>query len=392
MEIQPAERVSTIKPYFFAGLEKTFSRLRKSGVDIIRLDVGSPDLAPADFIIESLVEAARRPDMHGYGQSGGSSSLRAAMATYYHRHFGISLDPDLEIVALIGSKEGLFNLSQVLLNPGDLVLIPDPCYPVYPMGAQIAQAEIFSMPLLAENDFLVDLDAIPRDLANRAKLMWLNYPNNPTGAVAPYSFFEKVIDFAKAHQIIVAHDAPYIDLCFDNYTAPSILQVPGAMEIAVEFNSLSKAYNMAGWRVGMAAGKPEIIRLLKVYKSQVDTSLFKPIMAAAETALLGDQSWIEDRNKIYQRRRDITIETLKEIGFSVDAPKAAFYVWARIPDQFDDCVAFCDQLLNETGVSMTPGVVYGESGDGYIRISLVLPENRLIEAMARLRNWMTKEK
>lgn len=388
MEIKPAQRISQIKPYFFADLEKTIAKLRQSGMEIIRLDMGSPDLAPVDFIIESLVKFARRPDTHGYGPSGGSANLKSAFASYYHDRFGVDLDPEKEVLGLIGSKEGLFNLSQVLINPGDVVLLPDPGYPVYRVGALISQAETYSMPLLAENGFLPDLDAIPENIAQKAKLMWLNYPNNPTGAVAPYEFFEKVIEFAAKFNIIVAHDAPYVDVCFDNYIAPSIMQVPGSKEVAVEFNSLSKTYNMAGWRVGVAVGNAEIVRLLRLYKSQLDSSHFIPIMSAAETALLDDQSWIHGRNMVYQRRRDIILKTMDELGFLFEPPKASLYVWAHLPEPWCDSIAFCDMLLRETGVSITPGVVYGESGAGYVRISLVTPVERLIEAMQRMEDWM----
>jgi LL-diaminopimelate aminotransferase len=390
MEIVPAKRISEIKPYFFAALDKTIDELRKDGIDVIRLDIGSPDLPPKDFIIESMIEAVQRLDVHGYGPSGGSNALRAAIAEYYLDRFDLPLDPNREVLGLIGSKEGIFNLSQVLIDPGDLVLLPDPCYPVYSMGALITQAETYDMPLLAENNFLPDLDAIADEVADRAKLMWLNYPNNPTGAVAPYSFFEKVISFAKKHEIVVAHDAPYVDICFDGYKAPSILQVPGAKDVAIEFNSLSKTYNMAGWRVGMAVGNPQLIKLLRTYKSQLDSSLFIPIMMAAETALEGDQSWIDERNRVYQDRRDQVVMTLQELGFHLDIPKAAIYVWARLPKMWDDSITFCDRLLREAGVSVTPGVVYGPSGAGYIRISLVTPIEQLSEAMARMKTWMQK--
>jgi LL-diaminopimelate aminotransferase len=388
MKIRPADRVSAIKPYFFSELGKSIVALKQSGMDVIRLDIGSPDLPPEDFIIEALVKAARRPDTHGYGQSGGASSLKSACAKYYHDRFSVDLDPEKEVLGLIGSKEGIFNLSQVLVNPSDLVLIPDPCYPVYGVGANVAQAETFQMPLLAKNEFLPDLGAIPIETADRANIMWLNYPNNPTGAVAPYSFFEKVVDFAKTHRIIIAHDAPYVDVCFDGYKAPSILEVPEAKSVAVEFNSLSKIYNMAGWRVGFVVGNPDIINLLRVYKSQLDSSHFEPIMYAAETALLGDQQWIQARNRIYQERRDIISNTLKEIGFTFKIPRASLYVWASIPGSSQDCIGFCDSLLRETGVSVTPGVVYGPSGAGYIRISLVTPGDRLKEAMQRMHDWM----
>lgn len=388
MEIKPAQRISQIKPYFFADLEKTIAKLSQSGMDVIRLDMGSPDLPPLEFIIESLVKFARQPDMHGYGQSGGTVSLRKAFASYYQTRFSIELDPAREVLGLIGSKEGIFNLSQVLIDPGDLVLLPDPAYPVYRAGALISQAEIFELPLLSKNGFLPDLDEIPDEVAQRAKLMWLNYPNNPTGAIAPISFFKEVVAFAKKNNIVIAHDAPYVDVCFDSYIAPSILQVPGAMEVAVEFNSLSKTYNMAGWRVGVAVGNAEIIRLLRTYKSQLDSSHFKPIMLAAESALLDDQTWIQGRNKVYQRRRDIIVKTLDDLGFHVDIPKASLYVWAKLPDPWQDCIAFCDLLLQETGVSITPGAVYGDSGKGFVRFSLVTPVERLIEAMLRMKEWM----
>lgn len=388
MEIKPAQRISQVKPYFFADLEKTIAKLDQTGNDIIRLDMGSPDLPPVDFIIESLVKYTRRPDMHGYGKSGGTINLRSAFAMYYQNRFGVELDPIKEVLGLIGSKEGIFNLSQVLINPGDLVLLPDPCYPVYRVGALISQAETYSMPLLAENDFLPDLDKIPTDIAKKAKLMWLNYPNNPTGAIAPYAFFEEVVSFAVEYQIVIAHDAPYVDVCYDNYIAPSILQVSGSKEVAVEFNSLSKTYNMAGWRVGVAVGNQEIVRLLQTYKSQLDSSHFQPIMLAAETALLDDQSWIHGRNKVYQSRRDIIVKTLEDLGFTVEIPKASLYVWAHLPEHWQDSIAFCDMLLKKTGVSITPGVVYGESGEGFVRISLVTPVERLIEAMLRMKELM----
>lgn len=390
MNILPAKRISNIKPYYFSDLEKEIVRLKKTGMNIIRLDMGSPDLAPDDFIIESLVKSARQPDMHGYGQAGGSLSLRTAFATYYNNRFGVSLDPGCEVLGLIGSKEGLFNLSQVLVDQGDIVLIPDPCYPVYSVGADITQAEKYFMPLVADNNFLPDLSEIPEEVLQKTKLMWLNYPNNPTGAIAPYSFFEEVVAFARKHSILIAHDAPYVDVCFDNYQAHSILEVPGAREVAVEFNSLSKTYNMAGWRVGVAVGNKDIIRLLSVFKSQLDSSHFKPIMLAAEAALLNDQSWISGRNRVYQQRRDVIANALRASNFSLEIPKASLYVWAKLPKSWPDSLEFCNLLLHETGVSITPGVVYGPSGAGYVRISLVTPVERCTEAMDRMTHWMSR--
>lgn len=386
--IRPSDRIAPFKPYFFATLNQKISALKAGGVDVIRLDMGSPDLPPDDSIIETLVEESRRPDVHGYSAMGGTPDFKKACASYYLRRFGVTLDPAKEILALLGSKEGLFDLSQVLLNPGDVSLVPDPGYPVYSAGGLIAGAEICYLPLREENGFLPDLSAIPDDVARRAKILWLNYPNNPTGAVAPYSFFEEAVAFARQHEILIAHDAPYTDICFDGYVAPSILQVPGAKEVAVEFNSLSKTYNMAGWRLGMAAGNAQVISYLHTYKSQVDSSHFEPVLRAGAQALTGDQEWIQDRNLIYKTRRDITVSGLREAGFTVSTPPAAIYVWARLPEGAGGSIDFCARMLEETGVSTTPGVVYGQAGEGYLRISLGTPEDRIEEAMRRIVQWV----
>ncbi len=388
---QPSKTVANLKPYFFAGLKNVIAELQAKGMDVIRLDMGSPDLPPASFIIETMVESARNPKKHGYSPAGGSPGFLKAVSTYYKRRFDVDIDPKTEALALIGSKEGLFNLNHTLLNPGDMVLLPDPYYPVYLSGAQLADARYHFMPLLKENNFLPDFDAIPEEVAKEAKIMWLNYPNNPTGAIADLAFFEKAVAFAKKYDILIAHDAPYCDLCFDGYEAPSIMEVAGAKDVAVEFNSLSKTYNMAGWRIGMAVGNKEAIRLLANYKSQIDSCIFMPIMDAGQAALTSDQSWLVGRNKIYQERRDVVYRGLKEAGFEVDLPKAALYVWAKLPPKFTDPVKFCADLLNDTGVSMTPGVVYGPSGKDYIRISIVIPTDRIAEAIDRLKAWIAKQ-
>lgn len=391
--IHPSDRIASFKPYFFASLNQKINALKSTGVDVIRLDMGSPDLPPADFIIDTLAQEARRPNMHGYSPMGGTPRFRQACADYYQRRFGVTLDPQKEVLALLGSKEGLFNLAQVVLNPGDLTLIPDPGYPVYSAASTIAGAEILYLPLREENHFLIDWQSIPEEAARRAKLLWLNYPNNPTGAVASLDYLEQAVAFARKYEIILAHDAPYVDVCFDGYDAPSVMQVSGAQDVAVEFNSLSKTYNMAGWRVGMAVGNPKLLGYLYTYKSQVDSSTFEPILQAAAAALTGDQGWLADRNHIYQTRRDIIVDGLRQAGFTVTPPPAAIYVWARLPEQARrtdgsfDSTAFCNQLLEQTGVSTTPGIVYGQAGEGYLRISMGTPTDRIQEAMHRLVTW-----
>lgn len=389
---KPADRIAEFKPYFFASLAKKLSALKKSGMDVIRIDIGSPDLPPKDFIIDQLATSARRPDAHGYTPNGGTPAFHQAIADYYGKRFNVELDPGCETLALIGSKEGLFNLAQVIINPGDIVLVPDPGYPVYNAGSLIAGARVVLVPLLEKNGYLPDLDAIPTDVLKSAKILWLNYPNNPTGAIASLEFFKKAVDFGKQHHILIAHDAPYADVCFDGYKAPSILQIPGAKDIAVEFNSLSKTYNMAGWRLGMAVGNAEVIHYLHTYKSQMDSSLFAPIIEAGIAALSGDQSWLEDRNKIYEERRDIVVNGLKAAGFRVNTPPAAIYVWAGLPEGFTDSTLFCDKLLTETGVSATPGIVYGQYGEGYLRVSLGTATDRIKLAMERIVAWMKTKK
>lgn len=385
--MQPANRISNQKPYFFANLTRRILALQEQGRKVIRLDIGSPDLPPADFIIETLVESARKPNTHGYTAYGGTPAYRKAVAHYYGQRFGVELDWRSHIVGLIGSKEGLFTMGQVILNPGDVSLVPDPAYATYIASSEIAGAEVYPMPLLEENGFLPDLDAIPETFLKRAKLLWLNYPNNPTGAIAPPEFFARAVAFAKRHNLVIAHDAPYVDICYDGYTAPSILQIPGAFDVAVEFNSLSKAYNMAGWRLGMAVGNPELIRYIEAYKSQVDTSHFEPILAGGITALTGDQDWIQDRNQIYQERRDAVVAGLQAMGLRAHVPQAALYAWARVPEGIE-AFDFCARLLQDTGVSVTPGAVFGEYGKGFLRISFCTPLESLQEGMAHMVSWM----
>ncbi|MCE1254933.1 MAG: aminotransferase class I/II-fold pyridoxal phosphate-dependent enzyme [Anaerolineae bacterium] len=388
IHFKPADRIADFKPYFFATLNLRIKELKAKNIDVIRLDMGSPDMPPADFIVDTLVSSARKDNTHGYAEAGGIPAFRKAAADYYQRRFGVSFDPQKEVLGLIGSKEGLFNLCQSILNPGDIALIPDPAYPVYEAGVKIAGASIYRLPLLEKNDFLPDLDLIPGDILQKAKILFINYPNNPTGAPASLSFFEKVVEFGRRHHILIAHDAPYVDTCYDGYNAPSIMQVEGAREVAIEFNSLAKSYNMGGWRLGMAVGNADVLKYLYTYKSQLDNSHFTPIMEAGVTALTGDQDWLEERNGIYQQRRNIVLKGLREVGFTAKTPPATIYVWARLPEGENDSVAFCNRMLEEIAVSTTPGAIYGEHGEGYLRISLGTPTPRVDEAMQRVVNWL----
>lgn len=388
--MKASDRISSLRPYFFAQLGKRLVSMRSQGVDVIRMDMGSPDMQPPDQVIQALAQAAKRADMHGYTLGAGTHSFRQAIADHYGRRFGVKLDPQNEAIDLIGSKEGLFILSQVLLNPGDLALVPDPGYAVYAKGAEIAGAEAYAMPLLSENAFLPDVQKIPKKILERTKIIWLNYPNNPTGAIADISFFEKMVEFAGQHGILLAQDAPYTEVGFDGYHAPSLMQVDGAKEVAIEFNSLSKAYNMAGWRLGMAVGNPEVLGYIETYKSQQDSAIFAPLLAAGEVALQTDQSWIDERNRIYQKRRDAVLDGLHSADMHVEAPQAALYIWVPLPAEEGSSMDFCASLLEDTGVSTTPGVVFGKHGEGYLRISLVTDLKRIEEGTQRIVEWMRK--
>ena len=385
--MQTSKRMASFQPYFFATLAGHISRVRGAGKDVIRLDVGSPDLPPAPFIVEVLSRAAAEPNTHGYQPFGGPPLFRQAMAEYYGRRFGVELDPLGEIEGLLGSKEGVFHMAQAFLDPGDVALVPDPGYPVYASGATYAGADVYYMPLREENDFLPDLAAIPAEVLARTKLMWINYPNNPTGAVAPPEFLAEAVDYARRHNFLLCHDAPYTDVAFDGYVPHSLLEVPGAKEVAVEFNSLSKTYNMAGWRIGAACGNPEAIRALHTLKSNVDSASFLPLYHAAAAALTGDQGWIEARNAIYRERRDIVMDGLRAAGLPARVPQATLYVWPRVPAGMKS-EEFTMALLEDTGVSMSPGSAFGPSGEGYARISLGVATPRLREAMERVVTWV----
>ncbi len=333
-------------------------------------------------------KSASKPDTHGY-TLGQTAPFRKAVAEYYKKRFEVDLDPKSEVIDLIGSKEGLFGLNQAFLNPGDVALVPDPGYSVYAISAEIAGAEPYFMPLLEENAFLPDFDTIPAGVLKRAKILWMNYPNNPTGAIADLAFFDRAVAFAKANNILLAHDNPYCDVGYDGYRAPSLMQAAGAKEVAVEFNSLSKTYNMAGWRVGMVVGQPDVVRFIETYKSQKDSAIFAPLMAAGEAAMLGDQSWLAERNRTYQERRDAVIDALHRSGVRVAPPQASLYVWAPVPGG-EPSMDFCARMLEDIAVSTTPGVVFGEAGEGYFRISLVTDIARIREGSERIAGWLQK--
>ncbi len=382
-----SERLQRVPPYPFVILAQKVRELQARGVDVIRMDIGAPDMPPPPAVIEAMREYAGRPDVHGYPGYRGSPELKAAFAEYYHRRFGVLLDPESEVLPLIGSKEGLHHITLTYINPGDVVLVPDPGYPTYRTATLLAGGDIYPMPLRAENDFLPDLEAIPEEIRRRAKIMWLNYPNNPTGATATLDFFRHVVEFAHQWDILVCHDAPYTDVTFDGYKAPSILQVDGAKEVAVEFNSLSKSYNMAGWRIGVALGHAEAIAALLRMKSNVDTGIFLPLQHGGAVALRDvEPHWIDDRNREYARRRDMILEALSKVGLTARRPLGSLYVWARVPYGMTGD-EFAEQVLNEIGVSFAPGSMYGNEGRMYVRISLGVPTPRVAEAMQRLIAW-----
>jgi len=383
-------RLLDMPVYPFARWAKHIQAARRRGSDVIRLDIGGPDLPPPDQVVEALCGSAHQADHHGYPGYRGLPALREAVAGYYGRRFRVDLNPETEVVALIGSKEGIVNLALACLDPGDLVLVPDPGYAPYAMGAALAGAEVYPFPLRPEQGFLPDLDAIPQDVANRANLMWLNYPNNPTGATADLAFFSQAVDFAQRHGLLLCHDAPYCDVTYDGHMPPSLLQAPGASEVAVEFNSLSKTFNMPGWRLGMAVGNAGVLASLAQIKSNVDSGIFRPLQEAAIQALSIDPTWVSERNQIYQQRRDLILEGVHSAGLEALRPRATLYVWARVPPGRTS-EAFALALLEQTGVAVAPGSFFGPGGEGYVRLSVTTPACRIREAMSRTCEFATAQ-
>lgn len=376
-----ASRMSNLPPYLFARIDEMKAEQQKKGVDIIDLGVGDPDLATPPHIVESLCKAAKNPENHHYPSYVGMPAYRSAVADWYKQRFGVTLDAGKEVVALMGSKDGIAHIAEAFVNPGDYVLSPSPGYPVYRTGTLFAEGRVHEMPLTRKNNFVPVLSDIPKDVAKAAKIIYINYPNNPTAAVAPDGFYREVVDFASDNNIVVVSDNAYSEISFDGYKAPSFLETRGAMDVGIEMHSLSKTYNMTGWRIGMAVGNAEILAGLGRVKTNVDSGVFNAVQHAAITALRGSQDCVKEACAIYQERRDVLIAGLRSLGFDVPSPKATFYVWLPV----NDCMAFSAKLLNEAGIVATPGVGFGSSGEGYVRFAITRPVARINEAIERMR-------
>lgn len=387
-QLQIAERVLNTPPYPFAELARIKREMLAKGADLIDLGIGDPDRPTPPHIVEALCRAARDTRTHQYDETGnGLPAFREAIASWYNNRFGVSLDPDREILRLIGSKEGLAHMFWSVLNPGDAALLPDPAYPVYKVNTNFAGGAPYMMPLLKENGDLPDLDAIPADVAQQAKIMMLCYPNMPTAAVAERDFYERVVDFAHKNDVLVCLDMAYSEIAFDGYETQSLLQVPGAKEVAVEFHSLSKTYNMTGWRIGYAVGNPQALEALGKLKSNLDSGAFLAIQEAATAALAGPQDCVAEMRAIYQRRRDLLVEGLRKLGWPVEKAKATFYVWTPTPEGYTSA-QFAELLLSQTQVLLTPGNAYGTQGEGFVRMALTVqasdPEARIGEMLERI--------
>jgi LL-diaminopimelate aminotransferase len=381
--IQAAARIQNLPPYLFAEVDRRIAAKRAAGFDVISLGIGDPDLPSPPHVVEAGREAVADPRRHRYPDYYGLPEFRQAIARWYEKRFEVSLDPDKEVVPLIGSKEGIAHIATAFVDPGDVVLAPDPGYPVYTIGTLLANGESYLLPLRAERGFLPDLESIPTEVADRAKILWINYPNNPTAAVAPMEFFEEAVAFGRRYGVLVCHDNAYSDVAYDGYRAPSFLEVPGAKEIGVEFHSLSKTFNMTGWRSGMMVGNQVAVEALGRVKTNVDSGIFDAVQIASIAALDADETWIEERNAHFQARRDAIVTTLRKIGVQVEPPKASLYVWAPVPNG-QKSVDFCLRVLDDAAVWVTPGVGFGAAGEGYFRISLTVADQRLAEALERL--------
>lgn len=381
-----SRRIENLPPYLFVEISRKIAEKKVRGEDVVSFGIGDPDIPTPPHIIERLCEAAHESANHRYPESEGLPELRQAIADWYDERFGIALDPAKEVAPLIGSKEGIAHIALCLLNPGDTALITDPGYPVYSIGTNLVGGRPYYLPISPKNNFLPDLNRIPENILQKTKILWLNYPNNPTGAVADIEFFNRATEFAKKRNICICHDGPYSEVAFDGYKPVSFLQANGAKEVGIEFHSLSKTYNMTGWRIGMAVGNAGVINALKTMKSNLDSGIPQAIQYAAIAALSGPQDCIKEHNDIYQRRRDLIVDTLNKMGLEAKSPKASLYIWARVPNGFTS-VEFANDLLDKVGVVVTPGIGYGRNGEGYVRLSLTIPDASLLKGLSRMAQW-----
>ena len=380
--------VQTMPPYLFSQFQKKKEELIKKGIDVIDLGIGAPDLPPPSFVVEKLKEELNEPTNYTYSPYAGCKEYREAVAHFYEREYGVQLDPDTEVLALIGSKEGIVHLLQAVLNPGEIVLVPDPGYPVYRTAVHFARGKSVYLPLDAENDYVPLFSKLPSTIYENAKIMFLNYPSNPTTATVGMDTFAEAVSLARKHRIFIVHDSAYSFVTFQGFKAPSILQINGAKEVAVEFGSLSKSYNMAGCRIGYIVGNKDMIKALSIIKSNTDTCQFLPIQKAAAAALMSDHKSVQANNRIYEQRMNMMVEALQALGMKVQRPKATFFLWIPIFKEYSSA-QFAAKLLEEAGVIVTPGTAFGPSGEGYVRLSLSAPIERLRQAVERLKqvNW-----
>jgi LL-diaminopimelate aminotransferase len=382
--IKKSRRINELPPYLFAEIDRRKREALSRGVDLIDLGIGDPDIPTPAAVVEKLLEGASKPANHRYPSSSGMGEFREAVANWYQSRFNVKLDPAKEVVSLIGSKEGIGNMAVAFVDPGDLVLVASPCYPVYHIGTAFNGGKNYFLPLKKENNFLPDLESIPADVAKQAKLLWINYPNNPTAAVADKDFYQRVIDFANKNNVIVCHDAAYTEMGYDGYKPMSFLEVEGAREVGIEFHSLSKTFNMTGWRIGMAVGNADLVGGLAQAKSNLDSGIFQAVQEAGIEALkLGDKI-VEPSRKIYQERRDILVDGLRAVGLACDKPKATFYVWVSCPKGLSSA-EFTAKLLDDAGVVTTPGNGFGDAGEGYVRFTVCVDKERLREVADRIR-------
>ena len=381
-----ADRIQALPRYLFAEIDKKVREVQKAGVDVIKLGIGDPDLPTPDYIVRRMQEEVSRAENHNYPPDDGLREFREAVAEYYGKRHGVEVDPDKEVVPLIGSKEGIANIPFCYTNPGDVNLVPDPGYPVYGISTLFAGGTSHIMPLLEKNNYLPDLTAIPEEVAGKTKLLFLNYPNNPTGASVTKEFFERVVAFARKYNILVCHDAAYSEIAFDGYQPPSFLEAPGGKEVAIEFGSLSKTFNMTGWRIGYAVGNSEAVEALYRFKTNTDSGIFKAIQYTGVEALTNPEAvpFLKGLRELYQGRRDLVVKALAEAGWPARSPRATFYVWAPVPKRYTS-QSFVAYILEKTGVVVTPGRGFGEYGEGYFRIALTVKEERLMEAMTRIK-------